>query len=200
MRKRINRIVVLTASLLFAAPPTAFGHGGGVITLSTKNLAAGGELVIKGTKFSKSAPFRVELRGALRTVTLGQVRTDTAGAFEMRVALPREATPGQYTVVAVATDGDVAGRAGLVVIPGSAPAAQTAGQPGAMGHDMGAMPGMPGGTAGEQHATADLMKVPVRTTAFEWAVIGALVFGSLAGGLALLRASKARTDVGAAIS
>lgn len=169
--------VATCAALLLAVVAPAIAHETGVIKLSAKQLSVAGALVITGTKMSKGASFRLELRGALKTFSFGRVRADTAGRFEMRVTLPADAGAGAYTVAAVAADGDVSAQADLVVTGATSASA---------GGDMPGMPGM-NNMPGMSHATAEHMKVPVTTTPAGWTVIALLIGLAAIGGLALLR-------------
>ena len=173
--------------LLLANATSVGAHEKGVITLSTKQAAVGTELVINGRKMSKGASFRIELRGALRTFNFGRVPANDSGAFVMRVTLPADAAPGQYTVAAVAADGDVSAQADLVI--SAAVATQDMRHPEM--HNMPAMAGMKGmeGTNGP-HATAEPMEVDVATSAGEWATIALIVIPSAIGGLLMLRHAR----------
>lgn len=139
-----------------------------------------------GEKLSKSTAFRLELRGALETHVLAEVRTDTAGRFEARYTLPAAARAGSYTVVVLASDGDVSARADLMVsaVPTPSPTAM----PDMAGMDHSRMPGMT--DSSRPHATAEMMDVPVTTNGLEWAAIATIVVLSAAGGLVMLSASR----------
>ena len=177
------------AALVLLVASAAFAHEKGVITLSAKQAPAGSELVIRGAKLAKGGSVRLELRGALTTVSFGRVRTDTSGKFEQRVIVPPNTKPGEYKIAAVAPDGDVTAEADLVVIAAGIGAAPSEAHPGM--HDM---PGM-GGTGGP-HATAESMDVPVSTTPGGWFAIGAIIAVAAAGGALLVRGtgSAARTS------
>lgn len=186
----------LAATLWLAFASTASAHEEGVIKLSGRQLPAGGQLTVVGEKLGKGASYRLELRGALKTFELGSARADTSGRFEFTLTLPADAKPGSYAVAAVASDGDVVARADLVIVDANVPAASGAGA------TMPGMPGMPGnmpemenmpGMAG-MHATAEYMEIPRTTTTAQWIVIGAVIAGSLVGGLALLRRPPASRE------
>lgn len=182
MRKAIIRTALVTAGMVatLAAPGSA--HENGVIRIISRDVSVGGELVVRGEKLAKNATLRMELRGTLETFHLAEVRTDTAGRFQAQVALPVEVKAGNYTVVVVASDGDVTARADLIVRAGP----PMAGMPGMAGHE-----GMAdsAGAAGP-HATAEMMNVPLNTSGAEWGAIAAVIILSAAGGLLLLMSSR----------
>jgi hypothetical protein len=166
-------LLVLGWVVVLAAP--AFAHEKGVIRLGSESIGAGGELEVRGEKLPKNAVVRLELRGTLETFTLGNFRTDAAGAFRDRLTLPAEAGAGAYAVVALAPDGDEVARADLVIVPALTPVEN--GHAG-MAHGLGE-------TAGSQ-ATKEMMDLPVATSIMEWVVILGLLALSCAAGLALL--------------
>lgn len=171
------RTFCLSVGLLFAVSAPVLGHETGTIRLTSKTLPAGGELVIRGEKLPKQATLRLQLRGALESFPLSEIRTDSLGAFNARLALPAEARPGSYTVVVLAPDDEIAARAALTI---TEPA--PAGMSPAEHAKMDSMPGM----AAMPHATADMMDVKTATTPGEWVGILAIIAASLAGGLVLL--------------
>lgn len=175
-----TRFLLWPVGLLVALVATAVAHETGVIRLSSKEVAPGGELGLRGEKLPKRATVQLELRGTLESFPLARVRTDTAGRFTASLVLPPEARAGSYTVVALAPDGEVTARAELVVV---------AAVPATMDH--GAMENAPA-AAQSPHPTAEMMKVAAGTTAGEWAVMLTLIATSLTGGLALLRAAGRR--------
>jgi hypothetical protein len=176
--------VLAAGTGILLSVPSAFAHEKGVITLGAKQLAPGGELVIRGAKLGKGSSVRLELRGALATFNFGRVRVDTAGKFEQRVTVPVDARPGEYKVVAVAADGDVAAEANLIVAAAVVAAPATTDTHARMEN----MPGM--GATGGPHATAEAMDVPVATTPAGWLVIAASILLAALGGLVLLRGAS----------
>lgn len=176
------RSAIVTAGLVATLAVPAFAHTGGVIRIISKQVSVGGELIVRGEKLPKNATLRMELRGMLETFPLAEVRTDTAGRFQAQLALPVEVKAGTYTVVVVASDGDVAARVDLVV---SAPRAMP-GMRGMAEHeamvDSGGAPG--------PHATAEMMTVQLNTSSAEWGAIAAVILLSAAGGLLLLASSR----------
>jgi hypothetical protein len=179
------RSALLTAGLAAALAVPALAHEKGAIYITSKTVGVGGELAVRGEKLPKNATLRMQLRGTLETFHLAEVRTDTAGRFQARFALPVEVRAGTYTVVVLAPDGDVTARADLVVAasPAQAPHAM-AGMEGHAG--MANSAGAPG-----PHPTAEMMHVPVSTSGVEWAAIAAIIALSTTGGLVLLRGARA---------
>lgn len=176
------RSAIVAAGLVAALAVPAIAHEKGVIRIISRNVTVGGELVVRGEKLSKNATLRMELRGTLETFHLSEVRTDTAGRFQAQVALPVEVKAGTYTVVVVASDGDVTARTDLVVLAGP----PMADMPGMAGHE--GMVDSAGAAA--PHATAEMMHVPVSTSGAEWGAIAAVIGLSAAGGLLLLMSSR----------
>ena len=169
----IGWILLLVACL----PVTAVAHETGVIRLDAKTIPAGGQLEIRGNKLTKGTEFRLELRGVMKTFTLLNVRTDSTGQFVVHLSLPADAPPGNYTVVAVASDKDVVARADVAL---TAAVSQPA-SPMPVGHE-----GMAPSASGTPHATDAMMDLPVSTGSVEWGAIIAMTALSLFGGLWLL--------------
>ncbi len=166
---------------LVAGATLALAHETGTIRLAAKEVRVGGELMIHGEKLPKSATLRLQLRGSLETFPLGEVRTDTAGKFDARLALPTEARAGAYTVLVLASDGDISARTDLTITP--PPPAEMSPTEHARMDSATAMPDMP-------HARADMMDVSTAMTTGEWIAIVSIVLASVAGGLALLFAAR----------
>lgn len=210
MRSVMKRTMLLTAGLVAALAVPASAHETGVIRLDAKTLAVGAELGMRGQKFTKRIQLQIELRGTLKTFPLREVETDTAGKFQLRMALPADAKPGKYRVVAVASDGDDVGQAILVITAasttalGSAPATASTAAPASTATPSAnaavaraaakTMAGMPGGMgdhmmmpAGhEDHPSAENMKVDLGTSSAERLTVFSLIILSLAGGATLL--------------
>lgn len=172
------------------APQPAAAHDKGVLTVRTKQVAVGDTLRARGSKLAKKLDYTLELRGALKTFPMGGVVTDTAGVFTLTAALPRDAAPGSYRLVAIAPDGDVSAETNVIVTAG---AESTVGVEGA--HDMANMPAM-GAMPGMQHAeaTAEEMQLAVQTSGVQRAVMLALIVGAAMLGAALLRSPRGGAD------
>jgi hypothetical protein len=108
--------VVFALMALLGSPRAGSGHEKGVIHLGSRTPVVGQVLNMRGEKFSPNTVLRLELRGPLAVLPLAQVQTDSAGGFRAASSLPAEATPGIYTIVALAPDGDEAGRTELAII------------------------------------------------------------------------------------
>lgn len=164
-----KRPLSLALAVLAAATPLALAHEEGVIHLDAETVPVGGEIGIQGAKLPVETRLKLELRGALETFPLAEVRTDASGEFRTRIALPLEAGTGRYTVVAVAPDGDDVAEAEIVVVPPSAGDTLTLG------------PGAP-----LREPTAEAMELPAARTAPEWLAIVLFVALCAGGGVALL--------------
>jgi hypothetical protein len=167
-----SRLVWLFSLLTLVTAP-GIAHEKGIIRLASNEVAVGGELGLRGEKLPKSNTLRLELRGSLETFTLTAVRTNAAGRFQARLPLPPEARAGSYTVVALASDGDVAARAALVIIAAASTQVMDRRQ-----------------TKESSHPTAEMMKLRVATAGGERAAILTFILASLGGGLLLLRGSR----------
>ena len=173
--------VVLTLAVLIGSMAgTLDAHEKGVIILNTSAIAPGGAVVVTGSKLGRNASVRLELRGALATINFGRFNADTAGRLNQQLTIPPDLQPGQYTIAAVAADGDVSAQVDLIVTQS---ATAEAAHPGM--HDMPGMSGM-----GGPHATAERMDIPISTTATGRAVIWSVILLSALGGFLLLRGSR----------
>lgn len=177
-RGRQLQILALVAALLPLR--AAFAHGTGALKLSTKQSSAGATITVLGSEFAKNSSVRLELRGVLATQVFGRVATGQNGTFQHVVTIPAGTKPGQYSIVAVAPDDDVAAEATLMIIEAAA-ASGSAGSPGTMMN----RPGMQGMMAA--HATAEKMDVPIPITAMGWSVIVTIIGVAAASGIWLLR-------------
>ena len=180
MNSRAIRLRILLLVLTLFPLHSAFAHGTGAISLSSKQSSPGLTITVFGTEFVHNSSVRLELRSILEKVVFGRVQTSAKGTFQQIVTIPSNSKPGQYTIVAVAPDGDVAAQATLMIAE-VATAQET--HPGM--HDMPGMQGM-----GGAHATAEMMDVPIPITASGWAVITVIVLASAATGVWLLRAGR----------
>ena len=177
-------LIATVATVLTATVP-ASAHETGAIHLASSQVAVGGTIDIRGEKLPKSQTLKLQLRGILDTYQLGEVQTDTGGAFHSPFTVPATVPVAQYTVVVIASDGDVTARADLSVVAATTTASA---QPAAGAGSMAGMPGMSG------EATAELMHIDRTTTTGQWAIIYTIIALSLIGGLLLLRISAGATD------
>jgi hypothetical protein len=188
----ITASVLAAVAAVFLAPAIpVLAHEVGAIHVSSHQVAVGGSVTVRGEKLPKSEELALELRGVLDNYPVGKVHTDTAGAFEMSLTVPQNVPAGPYTLVVIASDGDVTARADLAV--GAAATAAGPSASTAPSGSMADMPGMsPGGASGTgERATAAVMSVANPTTSGEWLIIWVLVLASLAAGIALLRKAAA---------
>ncbi len=182
-------VITLGLVALFASSTAA--HEKGTISVSPTTVSAGSRLDVRGEDLPTKVAFRVQLRGVLNTYDLSTVRTDTGGRFQVQLTLPAGARPGNYTVLIVALDEEVAARADVTLDAEAPPNAGSMGNMAKMpGHRD--MPGMREGPA--RHASAEMMDVPVASTAIAWITIAIVVLGSVVAGLALLLRSSPRSD------
>ena len=170
------RRVLLTILLLAVSMTPLWGHEKGAIRLATKEVPAGGELVIRGEKLPKSNSVILTLVGALATHSLGEVPTTATGTFDTRITLPAAAKPGAYVVIAEAGDGDELARADVVIAPAAA-------------HDM-SLHTSDSSAAQPVHPSAAMMELEAARSGVEWAVILIIVGLSAGGGLALLLSTR----------
>jgi len=171
---------ILLFALAVVPLRNASAHGSGAISLSSKQSSPGSTITVFGTEFAPNSSVRLELHSTLEKIVFGRVQTSAKGTFQQIVTIPATSRPGQYSIVAVAPDGDVAAQATLMIA--EATVAQEA-HPGM--HDMPGMQGMAG-----PHATAGKMDIPIPITVWGWAVITAIVVGSAATGIWLLRGGR----------
>ncbi len=174
----MHRMTMLTAAALLLLVAPAVAHETGVVRLSTKQVEVGAGLSLRGEKMPKTGKVRLELRGALVTLSLGEVKTDSAGVFETNIVVPETAEPGNYKLVVLAADGDVTARADLVIVAAT-PSTERKDH-GTIVHEKMTSP----------EATDAMMPLDVMFTPAEMSVIGILVLAGLAGGFALLQRSS----------
>ena len=116
--KRLATLVALTA-LTVGAPLHA--HEKGVLTPASRELSPGDSVRIAGARFTRRASLTLTLVGVHGSVRLGQVGTDSAGAFDVAVFVPAPTAPGAYRLVATASDGDEVATLDVVVAAAVAP-------------------------------------------------------------------------------
>ncbi len=174
----MSRATMLTAVALLLLVAPAVAHETGVVRLSAKQVESGGGLTVRGERMPRSGKMRLELRGTLATLALGEVTTDTAGGFEINIVVPETTEPGNYKLVVLAADGDVTARADLVIVAATPEAATD-------GHAF-----MAHGETPAPEATDRMMSLDMKFTTAEMSVISVFVLTGLVGGLALLRRER----------
>jgi hypothetical protein len=73
---------------------------------TARAVAPGDSLPVTGEKFGGASRLELVLVGVAGRFEMASVRADTAGAFHATLAVPDTLPPGDYRLVAVATDGD----------------------------------------------------------------------------------------------
>jgi len=174
MNRFVHVSLGLAIGLTLIVARAGYPHGEGVIRVAAKQVAIGGTIALTGEKLGKNADLRLELRGILDNYPAGQIRSDAKGTVSASVSIPPAVPVGNYTLVAIADDGDVVARTDLSVGPAAAVAASEKGMP----HMATGMPGM--------EATAEMMNIERTTSPAEWAVIVAVILLSCGGGAFLL--------------
>ena len=178
--KSLGAIALTFCALVIFLPRTLAAHEKGAIVLNTSAIAPGGSILVSGSKLGRNTSVRLELRGALSTFSFGRFYADTAGMLKQQLTIPASTRPGQYTIAAVAADGDVSAQVDLIINPTAATATTHPGM-----HDMPGMGGM-----GGAHATAEKMNIPISTTPAGRTVIWIAVLLSASAGLLLLRGTR----------
>lgn len=182
--QRISRLLLSTAALALISASTVSAHGKGTIVLSVQQVSPGSPLVVRGAKLGNNSSVRLELRGAMDTYNFGRVQTDSAGNFQRSFTVPAGSRPGQYTVAAVAADGDVSAQADLAIVGVLEPVDAHPGM-----HDIPGMSGM-----GGAHATAEMMPIPLSVTIAGRVVIISIILLSAGIGWWLVRSTPARRE------
>ncbi len=180
MNSRGIRLRILILALGVLPFRSASAHGTGAISLSSKQSSPGLTITIFGTEFVHNSSVRLELRSILEKVVFGRVQTSAKGTFQQIVTIPATSKPGQYNIVAIAPDGDVAAQATLMI---SLTSTAEEVHPGM--HDMPGMQGM-----GGPHASGEMMDVPIPITPWGWAAIAVIVVVSAAMGVWLLQGGR----------
>ncbi len=116
-------IALVTSPLAaWSAEPVASLHPTGVLRLVDTRLLPGSTVRLTGEKFAKGGELELLLVGIDGRVAIATVRADSVGKFVTDITLPEALSPGSYSLVAIASDGDTAGRLEVMVV--AAPIAQ----------------------------------------------------------------------------
>jgi hypothetical protein len=134
----IPRHILTTMLALAAMAGPLFAHGKGRLKLDSQRLVPGGQVDITGTEFAKNERFTVLLIGAAGRTRLTEVKSDSAGRFQLTVTIPVDLAPGSYRIAMEASDRDLVATANVQIEPGTAMAGA--------GHTH---------TEGEEHAHAE---------------------------------------------
>ena len=174
-RTFVTLSILAVLAVLAAWPSVARAHGKGVLKLADRRLVAGGTVRVNGERFPKASSLVILLVGPAGRMRLGEVRTDTAGAFRAAPVVPADLPVGAYRLVVLASDGDEVGALDVELVPAAA-----------RDHEAGHAEGSPDPTA--RSLSLDRER-DLRTTG--GAVIG-IVAALVAGGLLLRRPAAAR--------
>lgn len=175
----------LSAALLLA---TSFGaaeaHDQGVLKLTSKTFRSGDSLAIAGSKFSKNDELTLALVGVNGRVALGDVPTDTSGAFRRVVLVPATAAAGQYRLIAEAIDGDQVASLEVAVLAAAS---------GASAAPMAPMPGMeqmPGHEGMQMDPTGEPLALARARNAAVTATAVVLIVACVLAGAGLLQGTR----------
>lgn len=116
---RVAALAAVSAAALVLTAAPARAHEDGVLKLASRALAAGDTIPVAGEKFSRRSELALFLVGVRGRIDLGKVRSDSAGAFTVRLALPADAAEGAYRLVAAAADGDEVATLDVTLAPRS---------------------------------------------------------------------------------
>ncbi len=168
----------LRASLLTAVTALAMGaavHPTAVLKSPTSAIEAGAKLELRGEEFVAGEAATLLLRGPLAEYELRDITPAADGTFQIDLAIPGDVRPGQYRLVALASDGDLVASLDLTVLTAS-PASHDEGEDAAEDgqNEMGGMA-----------ASAEELPIERSRAGIEWGLIGLLI-GLAGGGGAML--------------
>lgn len=114
-RSTSRRVAALLALIALTAGAPLHAHEKGVLTPASRELTPGDSLRIAGADFTARTSLTLALVGVQGSVRLGEVRTDSLGAFDATVFVPAPTAAGTYRLVATASDGDEVATVDVVV-------------------------------------------------------------------------------------
>lgn len=158
---------------LAAATLSAAAHPEATLKSTRTSVAAGSTMPVEGLEFDAGATVQLVLRGALAEYELRSVTPGDEGTFQLDLEIPRETRPGEYRLVALASDGDVHAQLDVVVMAAAPQDMMEEGE-----HEMAGDSGERGGMDGM--ARADEIPIERSRAGIEWGVIGLLI--GIAGG------------------
>lgn len=169
-------LLVLLAGLFSEAA----AHEDAVLKSPVSAVGPGDVLPVEGDDFEENRTYTLRLVGALNEYDLGPVSAGPDGAFTVELQVPGNVRPGQYSVQAIAADGDVVASMDLTVMPMAmgAPMQEHMQEPGQCA-DLGGGQGQ--GVVGAEQAEDLLIQRP--RSGAEWGLIGLII--GLAGGVGL---------------
>ena len=187
---RVSTILATALTVAILSPPVSgYAHEDAVLKSPRSSVAAGDVLPLQGTEFEAGGSYTLRLVGPLREYSLGTIEADSAGGFTIDITIVPEVVPGAYQVEAVASDGDVAARLDLTVVPAARATAGEAAHGGEMGEDMGS------GSGGMvPMARSDDILIERDRSGIEWGLIGLLIGAAAGLGSGLLIAGRARSN------
>lgn len=121
-----SMIVMSGLAMAFIGVETALAHGTPVIAVQPTVVAAGGQITVTGSAIEVGESFTLTLDGISGTTTLGKVTAATEGqegGFTATYTVPSDEKPGNYTVQAIAEDGDATTTDLTITAPTSAASA-----------------------------------------------------------------------------
>ncbi len=163
----------MTKTLFTAAAAIAFGaavHPSATLRSPNSSAEAGSRIQLQGEEFVPEEATTLLLRGALAEYELQDVTPGPDGTFDIELAIPDEVRPGQYRIVALASDGDASASLDIVITAASPAAHDDAGDD---DHDEMSEMGAGG-------ARADEMPIERSRSGMGWGLMGLLI--GLAGG------------------
>ena len=99
-------VAVITSIPAAAIAADALRHPEGTLKLAERQLVAGSTVPIGGEKFAEHGKLELLLVGVAGRFRLGDVTTDSVGAFTQSFDIPAHLDVGTYRLVAIATDED----------------------------------------------------------------------------------------------
>jgi hypothetical protein len=184
---RVSRIIAAALTVAILSPPAAgYAHEDAVLRSPQSSVAAGDVLPLQGAEFEAGGRYTLRLVGPLREYSLGTIEADSAGGFTIDITIALDVVPGAYQVEAVASDGDVAARLDLTVLPAAQATQGEDGHAGAMEEDM-----RPGSSGMAPMARSDDIRIERNRSGIEWGLIGLLIGAAAGLGSGLLVAGRA---------
>lgn len=163
MQKKLLIVLVLFGLLIF--PSRVLAHGEASLQATPSEAAAGAEITLTGTEMEDGEVFSLRLEGLFDAFSLGDATVSGEG-FSIVVALPPDASPGLYRVVAVSEEGESVGTEITILPAGTASGS---------------------GPAGDFEATAEKMDLDRPRTTASWVLAAGAVFLGGFGGIWLIR-------------
>lgn len=92
-------IMAAAVVTVLAMPVITLAHEGGLeLTVSPTDIAAGDEINVSGEGFTPNQPLELHITGPNGDAHLGDVTTDSEGAFDQRIVVPGNLVPGRYLI------------------------------------------------------------------------------------------------------